>query len=101
MLPGRKVAGARPLTGGYSNDNSLVATEDGGQFVLCRHLRRNSCAVEAAPAARLTGVVPAADVRAADPGGTAAGEPLLLMAFVPGHRYFQRAVERIRELVAA
>src|SRR3954447_12545718 len=83
-LPGRKVAGATPLTGGYSNDNSLIATADGGEFVLRRYLRSNSCAVEAALAERLTGVVPVAEVIAADPDGSATGEPLLLSAFVPG-----------------
>jgi aminoglycoside phosphotransferase (APT) family kinase protein len=83
-LPGNKVVDTRPLTGGYSNDNSLVATADGAEYVLRRYLGSNSCAVEAALAERLTGVVPVAEVIAADPDGSVAGEPVLLSAFVPG-----------------
>jgi aminoglycoside phosphotransferase (APT) family kinase protein len=81
---GDRVVGARPLTGGYSNDNTLVAVAGGGEFVLRRYLRTNACAVEAALAARLSGVVPVAEVVAADPDGTATGEPALLSVFVPG-----------------
>ena len=83
-LPGREVTGARPLIGGFSNDNSLVAASDGREYVLRRYLRTNSCAVEAALATRLTGVVPVAEAIAADPSGEFAGEPLLLSTFMPG-----------------
>nr|WP_296076294.1 phosphotransferase [uncultured Actinoplanes sp.] len=83
-LPGSKVTGSRPLTGGYSNDNTLVVTSDGGEYVLRRYLRTNSCAVEAALATRLAGVVPVAEVIAADPTAEAAGEPAMLSAFMPG-----------------
>jgi aminoglycoside phosphotransferase (APT) family kinase protein len=83
-LPGRKVTGARPLAGGFSNDNSLVAASDGGEYVLRRYLRTNSSAVEAALAARLSGIVPVAEVVAVDPSGEVAGEPVLLSAFMPG-----------------
>ncbi|NMO51540.1 phosphotransferase [Actinoplanes sp. TBRC 11911] len=83
-LPGRKVATTRPLTGGFSNDNALVTLADGGEYVLRRYLRKNSAAVEAALAARLSGVVPVPEVIAADPSGGAAGEPALLSTFMPG-----------------
>jgi aminoglycoside phosphotransferase (APT) family kinase protein len=83
-LPRSRVTGSRPLAGGYSNDNVLVATADGGEYVLRRYLRTNSCPVEAALAARLAGVVPVAEVIAADPSGDAAGEPAMLSAFMPG-----------------
>jgi len=83
-LPGRTVIAATSLTGGYSNDNRLVRTAAGGRFVLRRYLGANSCAVEAALAARLAGAVPVAEVIAADMDGSAAGEPVLLSAFVPG-----------------
>src|SRR6185437_5269651 len=42
------------------------------------------CAVEAALLARLRGAAPVPALIAADPAGTAAGEPVLLTRFVPG-----------------
>jgi aminoglycoside phosphotransferase (APT) family kinase protein len=51
---------------------------------LRRYLRNNKCTLEAALARRLTGVVPVAEVIAADPTGATAGEPVLLSAFVAG-----------------
>jgi aminoglycoside phosphotransferase (APT) family kinase protein len=83
-LPGRRIAGARRLTGGYSNDNVLIRTGTDERYVLRRYLRANTCAVEVALAARLTGVVPVAEVVAADALGSEAGEPVLLSRFVPG-----------------
>lgn len=86
-LPGARIVGARPLTGGFSNDNLLLATDAGEQFVLRRYPRgNNTCAVEAALARRLasTGAVPVADVVAADPEGAAAGEPVMVSRFVDG-----------------
>jgi aminoglycoside phosphotransferase (APT) family kinase protein len=93
-LPGRTVVDAQSLTGGYSNDNRLITTADGGRFVLRRYLGGNACAVEAALAARLAGIVPVPEVIAADPdggggsgggsGGADAGEPVLLSVFAPG-----------------
>ena len=81
---------ATPLGGGYSNTNVLIVTEI-GRYVLRRYRRgtpeaaRRTCAVEAALAARLAGTaVPVPEVIAADPEGTAAGEPLLLARHVPG-----------------
>ena len=82
-LPGRRITAVRRLTGGYSNDNCLITTT-GGAFVLRRYLRRNSCALETALAARLARVVPVPEVVAADPTGDRAGEPVLLSTFVPG-----------------
>ncbi len=83
-LPGRRVGDLRRLSGGYSNDNILVGTLDGSQFVLRRYLRKNSCAVEVAIASRLAGLVPVPEVVAADTTGAEAGEPVLLSVFVPG-----------------
>ncbi|WP_030440280.1 hypothetical protein [Actinoplanes subtropicus] len=61
-LPGRRVAAERDLTGGYSNQNTLITMADGEQFVLRRYRGANACAVEAALAVRLTGVVPIPEV---------------------------------------
>ena len=83
-LPRRRVVAARALTGGYSNVNVLVTMAGGGEFVLRRYRRDNACAVEAALAARLDGVLPVAPVVAADPTGSSAGEPVLLSVFVAG-----------------
>ena len=85
-LPGRRVVAERDLTGGYSNQNTLITLDYGGEFVLRRYRGANACAVEAALAARLTGVVPIPEVIAADDTGKTAGEPVLLSAFVPGRQ---------------
>jgi len=89
-LPGHAVAAAEPLGGGYSNDNALITT-DRGRYVLRRYRPRpgrdtgRTCSVEAALAARAAAAgVPVAEVIAADPGGRAAGQPLLLARFAPG-----------------
>jgi aminoglycoside phosphotransferase (APT) family kinase protein len=82
-LPGRRITRAETLSGGYSNDNVLLVTDSGERYVLRRYLRRNTCAVEAALAARLRGVVAVPEVVAADPSGEA-GEPALLSRFVAG-----------------
>src|SRR5262245_31471817 len=73
-LPGRRIERTRTLSGGHRNHNLQLVTDTGEQFVLRRFLNGNTCAVEAALAARLAGVVPVAEVIAADPGGTAAGQ---------------------------
>jgi aminoglycoside phosphotransferase (APT) family kinase protein len=78
-LPGRTIAATRRLSGGYRNNNLLLECADGARFVLRRYLGDNRCAVEAALARLLDGVVPVAPVVAADPGDTA-----LLLEFVPG-----------------
>ncbi|MBL7257663.1 phosphotransferase family protein [Paractinoplanes lichenicola] len=83
-LPGRRIVESRRLTGGYSNENTALTTDDGGRYVLRRYLRHNKCALESALAARLKGTVPVAEVVAADPTGASAGEPLLLSTFVEG-----------------
>ncbi|MCY1141062.1 phosphotransferase [Actinoplanes sp. Pm04-4] len=83
-LPRRRITGTRTLTGGYSNDNTVLTMDDGHRYVLRRYLRNNKCALEAALARRLTGVVPVAEVIAADPTGATAGEPVLLSTFVAG-----------------
>jgi len=89
-LPGQPAAAATLLGGGYSNTNVLIATGR-GRYVLRRYRRgprdaaRRTCAIEAALAARLARTaVPVPEVIAADPEGTAAGEPLLLTRHVPG-----------------
>ena len=84
---GRGITAAGPLGGGYRNENILLVT-DGGSYVLCRYLRGDAartCAIEAALGPRLAaGGVPAAEVIAADPGGSAAGLPMLLARHVLG-----------------
>jgi aminoglycoside phosphotransferase (APT) family kinase protein len=94
VLPGQRLTGVRRLSGGYSNENLLISTDAagtdavgtgaGGRFVLRRYLRANRSAVEAALAARLTGIVPVPAVVAADTDGTGAGEPVLLSQFAAG-----------------
>ncbi|HEY2549207.1 MAG TPA: phosphotransferase [Streptosporangiaceae bacterium] len=83
-LGGQKAAGCEPLPGGFVNDNRVITTSAGEQFVLRRYLRANRCAVEAALARRLQAVVPVPEVIAADPDGRDAGEPVLLARFVTG-----------------
>ncbi|WP_238018917.1 aminoglycoside phosphotransferase family protein [Dactylosporangium sp. AC04546] len=83
-LPGQRVTSARPMAGGYSNDNALLTTAGGGAYVLRRYRRANTCPVETALARRLAGVVPVAEVVAADETGADAGEPVLLSVYVPG-----------------
>jgi Phosphotransferase enzyme family len=83
-LPGHRITGIQPLIGGYVNDNVLIVSDTGDRYVLRRYRRRNTCAIEAALAARLAGIVPVPEVVAADPDGTDAGEPVLLSCFVPG-----------------
>jgi len=84
VLPGRRVRATRTLTGGYSNHNVAVTMNDDTTYVLRRYRRSTRCAVEAALAVRLAGVVPVAEVVTADPHGVAVGEPLMLSVFVPG-----------------
>lgn len=84
-LPGHRIIHAESLTGGHVNDNVLVVSDTGDRYVLRRYLRRNTCAIEAALAARVAGVVPVPEVVAADPDGAYAGQPLLLSRFVPGN----------------
>src|ERR1035437_2388552 len=89
-LDGQRIVAARPLAGGYRNDNVLLVTDAAGKYVLRRYLggdidaTRRTCGVEAALAVRLGGIVPVAEVIAADPAGSAAGQPLLLSRYVPG-----------------
>jgi aminoglycoside phosphotransferase (APT) family kinase protein len=83
-LTGHRITSTQPLAGGYVNDNVLIVSDTGDRYVLRRYRRRNTCAIEAALAARLTGVVPVPEVVAADPDGADTGEPVLLSRFVPG-----------------
>lgn len=85
-LPGHEIQHARALAGGYSNANILLVSHTGDQYVLRRYLSHNSCAIEAALAERLIGIVPVADVIAADADadGTAAGQPVVVSRFMPG-----------------
>lgn len=81
-LPGARVAGE--LSGGYRNQNVAVVSGSGEKFVLRRYLRGDTCAVERDLAVRVSGVVPVPEVVAADPDGSAAGEPVLLSRFADG-----------------
>jgi aminoglycoside phosphotransferase (APT) family kinase protein len=83
-LPNRRIIAAQPLTGGYSNENIRVIVDGGESYVLRRYRRFNACAVEAALARRVGPVVPVPSIVAADPDGRGAGEPVLLMTFMPG-----------------
>ena len=87
VLPAHRITAAEPLGGGYRNENIRLVT-DGGGYVLRRYLRGDAartCAIEAALAVRLAaGGVPAAEVIAADPEGSASGLPLLLARHMPG-----------------
>jgi hypothetical protein len=70
-LPGRRIVDIRELTGGYSNHNVVLTTDSGDRYVLRRYLSR------------------ALDLYAlAD-----------LLQRPPEHRYFQRALDRIRLLL--
>jgi len=100
VLPGERVTATALLGGGYSNENILITT-DRGRYVLRRYRRSRgpdaarTCAVEAALAARLTArAVPVAEVIAADPAGSAAGEPMLLARYVPGVLVSQAITDR-------
>lgn len=83
-LPGRRIERMRTLEGGYRNHNVQLVTDNGEQFVLRRFLHGNTCAIEAALMARLAGIAPVAEVIAADPQGTGAGQPVMLSRFMPG-----------------
>lgn len=83
-LPGERVDAVRVLSGGFRNENLLVTTGSGRRVVLRRYRHDNVCAVEAALAERLRGIVPVPEVLAAEPTGAATGTPLLLTSFVPG-----------------
>jgi aminoglycoside phosphotransferase (APT) family kinase protein len=84
VLAGQEIRHAKRLAGGYSSGTILITTGAGDSYALRRCRRAGQCAVEAALAGRLRGVVPVAEVVAADPDGTGAGEPVLLSRFVPG-----------------
>jgi aminoglycoside phosphotransferase (APT) family kinase protein len=98
VLPGQRVIAATPLGGGYRNRNTLIAASGGHGYVLRQYglaeaasasdpvaaPGARTCAVEAALAQRLRGVVPVPEVVAADPAGSAAGQPVLLSRHVPG-----------------
>jgi aminoglycoside phosphotransferase (APT) family kinase protein len=98
VLPGQRVVAAKRLGGGYRNRNTLIAASDGHAYVLRQYglaeaaapndpaaaPGARTCAVEAALAQRLRGVVPVPEVVAADPAGSVAGQPVLLSRHVPG-----------------
>ena len=81
-LPGGRVTAE--LSGGFRNQNVAVVSGSGEKFVLRRYLRGNTCAVERDLAVRTSGVVAVPEVVAADPDGSAAGEPVLLSRFAEG-----------------
>ncbi|WP_158888393.1 phosphotransferase [Amycolatopsis anabasis] len=78
-LLGKRPVVERRLSGGYRNENLLLACADGRRYVLRRYLGEARAEVEAALARRVRPVVPVAEVVAAEPGGSA-----LLLEFVPG-----------------
>jgi aminoglycoside phosphotransferase (APT) family kinase protein len=100
-----EVIGVERLAGGYTNEN-LAITTNSGRYVLRRYRRSAEsagriCAIEVALAQRLRGTaVPIAEVIAADPTGTAAGEPLLLARYVQGEM-LKSAIAQVNESAAA
>ena len=89
-LAGQRIVAVQQLAGGYRNDNVLLVTDAAEKYVLRRYRGEDveatgrTCEVEAALAARLRGIVPVPEVIAADPAGSAAGEPLLLSQYAAG-----------------
>ena len=89
-LAGQRIVAVQQLAGGYRNDNVLLVTDAAEKYVLRRYrggdveATGRTCGVEAALAARLRGIVPVPEVIAADPAGSAAGEPLLLSRYAAG-----------------
>jgi aminoglycoside phosphotransferase (APT) family kinase protein len=87
VLTGQLVTGRARLGGGYRNRNTRLDLDDGESLVLRQYDADDAariCAIEAAVLARLRGAAPVPDVVAADPTGTAAGEPVLLTRFAAG-----------------
>jgi aminoglycoside phosphotransferase (APT) family kinase protein len=86
-LPGQQVTGATPLSGGYRNRNTRLATAGGQAFVLRQYLAGEAprtCAIEAAVLRQLVGLAPVPEVVDADPAGREAGQPVLLTRYVTG-----------------
>ena len=87
VLPGQWATGQARLGGGYRNRNTRLDLDDGESVVLRQYevdAASRICAVEAALLKRLRGVAPVPPLIAADPDGSAAGQPVLLTEFVPG-----------------
>jgi len=87
VLPGQWVTGRERLSGGYRNRNTRLDLNDGESVVLRQYDADEAsriCDVEAALLKRLRGVAPVPVLVAAEPSGTAAGQPALLTEFVPG-----------------
>jgi aminoglycoside phosphotransferase (APT) family kinase protein len=107
-LPGQQVTTRRSLSGGFSNDTTLISTGTGCRYVLRRFLHRNTCPMEVALTESLSGLLPVPEVVAADPQGTVAGQPVMLTRFMPGiplsealHRLSAPDAEEIGEAVGA
>lgn len=71
------------LAGGYGNENLLIRTGDGQQYVLRRQLRGDP-AVETALLRHLQGRAPTPELVYADPAGDLLGEPISISRFVRG-----------------
>ena len=87
VLTGQRVTAQTRLGGGYRNRNTRLDLDDGESLVLRQYEVDDAgriCAIEAALLGRLRGVAPVPEVLAADPAGTAAGEPVLLTRFAAG-----------------
>jgi Ser/Thr protein kinase RdoA (MazF antagonist) len=78
-VTGLTVVSSRELSGGYRNRNDLLVMSDGTRLVRRQYRSPDRCAVEAALAGRLRGLVP--EVVAASFGE----QPMLLSIFVEGH----------------
>lgn len=95
-LPGALLHEVDPLSGGFTNDMTLLTVHHpdaaGAERYVLRHHRpcvsrfpRNSCAVEIAVLSRAAArAVPVSAVVAADPQGHVTGRPALLYRFIEG-----------------
>ncbi|HEX5493750.1 MAG TPA: phosphotransferase [Mycobacteriales bacterium] len=84
----RRIVSVAPLYGGHSGSVWRVVVAGPSEVYVLRIHRRSAsaCAVEAALAHRLRGVVPVPEVVYADPDGETVGAPVTLSRWMPGHR---------------
>jgi aminoglycoside phosphotransferase (APT) family kinase protein len=81
---GRSVTEVQRVTGGFGNESLRLTTSDGEAFLLRRHLRGDTAAVEAAVMARVRDTVPVPQIVYADPSGEILGTPVTVSRFVSG-----------------
>lgn len=84
----RRIVSVAPLYGGHSGNVWRVVVAGPSEVYVLRIHRRGAtaCAVEAALAHRLRGIVPVPEVLYADPDGETVGAPVTLSRWMPGQR---------------